>query len=64
MLVEGVSYDVNWKAFKRGRSIFVLCLDPPRAKQEVLATTRRLRIKVLMRVVIIDGVRGLRIWRI
>ena len=26
MLVEKVSYDVNWKNFKRGYSIFIPCL--------------------------------------
>ena len=64
MQVERVNYDVNWKAFKRGTSIFIPCLDPPRAKKQVLAVTHRLRIKVLMKVVIADGIRGLRIWRI
>lgn len=63
MQVEKVNYEVNWKAFRRGTSIFIPCLDPPRAKREVKEVLRRLRIKVLMKVVIEDNVRGLRIWR-
>jgi hypothetical protein len=64
MLVEGVSYNVNWKAFRRGTSIFVPCLDPKRAKAQVLVVTNRLKIKILTKVVVEDGIRGLRIWSI
>ena len=64
MRVEGVNYEVNWKAFKRGTSIFVPCLDPKRAKAQVLVVTNRLRIKVLIKVAIEDGIRGLRIWSV
>lgn len=64
MRVEGVNYNVNWKAFRRGTSIFFPCLDPKRAKAQVLVVTNRLRIKILTKVVIEDGIRGLRIWSI
>jgi hypothetical protein len=63
MQVEKVNYDINWKAFKRGYSIFIPCLDPVRAKQEVFRTTKRLKLTVLIKVVIVEGIRGLRIWR-
>ena len=64
MQVENVEYEVNWQEFKRGRSIFIPCLDPPRAKKQVLTVTKRLRIETLIKVVIYEGVRGLRIWRV
>lgn len=64
MLIEGVSYDVNWKAFKRGTSIFIPCLDPAQAKQELAVVLERLRIKTVTKVVIDAGIRGLRIWRV
>ena len=63
MQVEKVNYDINWKAFKRGWSFFIPCLDPVRARRELLATTERLRIKVLTKVVIVEGIKGLRVWR-
>lgn len=63
MLVEKVNYEVNWKAFRRGTSFFIPCLDPARARRELLTTTKRLKIEVLIKVVIVDGVRGLRVWR-
>jgi len=63
MQVEGVNYEVNWKAFKRGTSIFIPCLDPRRARAQVIVVTKRLKLKVLTKVVLEDGIRGLRIWR-
>lgn len=63
MTVEGVTYEVNWKAFRPGASIFVPCLDPETAKTQVNEVLERLKLKVFMRVCIEDGIRGLRIWR-
>lgn len=63
MQIEGVSYDINWRAFKRGTSIFIPCLNPPHAKEDVKAILRRLRIKVVIKLVIEENIRGLRIWR-
>lgn len=65
MLVEKISYDVNWKGFKRGSSIFIPCLDPKNAlKNEVLPFFKRTKMRVVTKVVIEEGVKGLRIWRI
>jgi hypothetical protein len=64
MLVEKVSYRVNWKKLKKGYSFFVPCLDPENAKKEILCTTQRLRYNILTKVVIEDGIRGLRVWRV
>ena len=63
MLVEGVNYDINWRAFKKGTSIFIPCLDPKGAKRTIADLCGRLRIKILTKVVICEGIRGLRIWR-
>lgn len=65
MQVEKVSYDINWRRFKRGYSIFIPCLDPHKArKNEVLPFFKRTKMKVLTKVSIEEGVRGLRIWRV
>jgi len=64
MLVEKVSYRVNWKKFRKGHSFFVPCLDPPAAKKEIMRTTQRFRYNILTKVVIEEGVRGLRVWRV
>jgi hypothetical protein len=63
MLVEGVKYEINWRKFRPGTSIFIPCLHPAKAKAQVLVVTKRLRINVLIKSTIEDRIRGLRIWR-
>jgi hypothetical protein len=64
MLVEKVSYRINWKKFKKGHSFFIPCLDPHNAKKVIMQTTQRLRYNIVTKVVIEEGIRGLRVWRI
>lgn len=64
MQVEGITYQINWKLFKRGYSLFFPCLSPKQARQDIYKVLKRLKIKVVAKVVIEDGIRGLRIWRI
>jgi hypothetical protein len=64
MLVEKVSYNVNWRRFKRGTSIFIPCLDCIKARKEIMVTLKRLKIEVLTKRVIVEGIQGLRIWRL
>ena len=64
MKVEGITYEIDWRKFKRGTSIFFPCLDPRRAKGEVMDVLNRLKLDVAGKTCIEDGVRGLRIWRL
>jgi len=64
MLVEKISYNVNWKKFKVGYSMFIPCLDPAQAKKDILRVTDRLKVDVLLKIVIEEGVQGVRMWRI
>lgn len=64
MKVEGVLYELDWVAFKKGTSVFFPCLDGKRAKEEVSPVFKRLGVPVVMKVVIEEGVRGLRVWRV
>jgi hypothetical protein len=63
MLIEGVTYEINWRGFKKGTSVFFPCLDSDRAKAQLMVVTERLRVKVLTKEVIEEGIRGLRVWR-
>ena len=63
MLIEGVTYEVNWRRFKKGTSVFFPCLDYDRAKTQLLVVTERLKVKVLIKAVVEEGLRGLRVWR-
>jgi hypothetical protein len=64
MRVAGLAYQINWKAFKRGTSFFLPCLDTAEAMEEVKSITTRLRYDVVIRDVIEEGVRGVRTWRV
>jgi len=64
MVIENKSYNINWKAFKAGTSFFVPCLDGIKAKKTIQNVTKRLKIDVLMQIVIENGVRGVRVWKI
>jgi hypothetical protein len=64
MLVEKISYNIDWKKFKVGYSMFIPCLDPSKAKKDILRVTNRLKVDVLLKIVIEDGVQGIRMWRI
>lgn len=63
MQIEGVTYQVNWRRFKRGTSVFFPCLDYDRATTQLMVVIERLKLKVLIKPTIEDGVRGLRVWR-
>ena len=65
MTVAGVSYEVNWRAFSKGKSLFFPCLDPAQAWREVRPVVRRLKLDVVHKSVVDpkSGIRGLRIWR-
>ena len=63
MQLEGVEYEVNWKKFIVGSSFFIPCLNCKQVRKQMKAMLRRMRLKVVMRVCIEEGVRGLRVWR-
>jgi hypothetical protein len=64
MRVEKVRYQINWHAFKPGASFFIPCLDPAKAIQDITRVTKRLKFKIVTRVVIQEGVQGVRVWRV
>jgi len=64
MKVEALTYNVNWRNFKRGHSFFIPCINTSAAKKDILAVVRKQKFDVVMRVVIEENVRGIRIWRV
>ena len=65
MKVAGISYDINWRAFTKGTSLFFPCLYPEAAKRELKPEFRRHRLKVVYKTCVDpkSGIRGLRVWR-
>ena len=64
MLIHGIDFKINWAKFIVGSSFFVPCLDTDYAFNQVKRTVKRLRYVVEIRVVIEQGIQGLRVWRI
>ena len=63
MQIEGVTYEINWRGFRKGTSVFFPCLDYDRAETQLMVVLNRLKVKVLIKRTIEDGIRGLRVWR-
>lgn len=55
---------MDWSKFRKGYSFFVPCIDHVAAKEEVTRITKRLGVLIETKVVIEDGVKGLRVWRV
>ena len=64
MRVQGIPYQINWKAFKPGTSFFIPCLNTKAAEEEISFIVARLQMTVVIKVVIEDGVQGVRVWRV
>lgn len=64
MKIESILYQINWAKFRPGYSFFVPCIDHRAARAALLVTCRRLKIKTISKVVIQEGIKGLRVWRV
>ena len=64
MKIETVSYQIDWSKFRRGYSFFVPCIDEKAARKEIAAVSRRLKMPMITKVVIAEGIKGLRVWRV
>jgi hypothetical protein len=64
MKIETVSFQIDWKKFRKGYSFFVPCIDHEAARKTLAAVTKRLKIKTVSKVVVEEGIKGLRVWRV
>ena len=64
MRIDGVTYQLDWSKFAVGSSFFVPCLDDVEGRERIQRKMNRLGYKTIIKLVIEDGVRGLRVWRI
>jgi acetyl/propionyl-CoA carboxylase alpha subunit len=64
MRINDLNYRVAWKRFKKGTSFFVPCIRLEEGKESVKTVAKRLGYRVAIKVVIEDGIKGLRVWRI
>lgn len=64
MKIETVSYQIEWKKFRKGHSFFVPCIDEKAAREELNRVAKRLKFEIVTKVVLLDGIKGLRVWRV
>lgn len=64
MQIETVSYNVEWRRMHKGYSFFVPCINVKAARKTLKATAKRLDLDLVTKVVVQDGVKGLRVWRV
>lgn len=64
MKIDGVEYTIDWGSFTVGSSFFIPCLRDADGIERIRRKMDRLGYKVLIKVVIEDGIRGLRVWRV
>lgn len=63
MRVDGVTYELDWREFTIGSSFFIPCVGVTTGKQLIERKMARLGYAVIVKIVIEDNVKGLRVWR-
>jgi|TARA_R110000868_G_scaffold57830_1_gene178435 hypothetical protein len=63
MKIDGVTYEIDWTEFRIGSSFFIPCVGVTTGKQLIERKMARLGFGVVVKIVIEDGVKGLRVWR-
>lgn len=64
MLTNGVDYQIDWPAFKPGSSIFIPAIDTEAAIAAIKKESERLEFQYVHKVVVEEGIKGVRVWRL
>jgi hypothetical protein len=64
MKIETVSYQIEWKKFRKGYSFFAPCIDEKAAREELNRVAKRLKMDIVTKIILLDGIKGLRVWRV
>lgn len=64
MIVAGVYYEVDWRKFRKGTSLFFPCLDPRAAQREIRSYLNQIGLNGTYKHVVEQGIRGVRVWRV
>lgn len=60
----GLPVLIEWDKFHPGTSMFIPCLDRRAMQRFITQETNRLRLNVVSKQVVENGVYGLRVWRV
>jgi hypothetical protein len=64
MLTNGTDYQIDWPSFEPGTSIFLPAVDTKAALAAVDKESKRLEFEYVHKIVIEDGIQGIRVWRL
>ncbi len=64
VLTNGVDYRIMWAEFKPGSSMFIPAVDTKSAIAALTRESKRLEFEFVHKIVIEDGVQGIRVWRL
>ena len=64
MQIHGIQFDVLWDEFKPHSSFFIPCLDTKLAKKVIREKCRGKKLKIRIKTVVENKVRGVRVWRL
>jgi hypothetical protein len=63
MKIDGVTYELDWKEFRIGSSFFIPCVGTVEAIKLIEAKMNRLGYAVIIKIVVENEIKGLRVWR-
>jgi hypothetical protein len=64
VILEGILYSIRWRNFLPGTSFFIPCLNCKAVRAELLELLKEeKRLPVVTKIVLEDGIRGLRVWK-
>ena len=63
MKIDGLTYELDWREFTVGSSFFIPCVGVTKGREIIERKMARLGYTVIIKVVIEDNIRGLRVWR-
>ena len=64
MFTNGVDYQILWSEFQPGASIFIPAVDTKAAITAITKESKRLEFQFIHKIVVEDGIKGIRVWRL
>jgi hypothetical protein len=64
VLTNGVDYQIKWPEFQPGTSIFIPAVNTDAAIVAITKESERLEFEFAHKVVVEDGIMGIRVWRL
>jgi hypothetical protein len=64
VLTNGTDYQIDWPDFKPGSSIFIPAVDIESAVNAIKREAKRLEFQFIHKIVVEDGIKGVRVWRL